>query len=146
MLTNWKIFIKYNVIWRNYLLCTRYIYEVQFLMLWWSNEDTTEYFFIDDVCFNAYVPPCVVAFCKSTDRIKYVGLILKVLCRFPIRVAYLVHCPDLQSVWLVEEVIYDQLYTLMQHVYICHNGMYDSSQCLSCHFNLVIHLLIVWWC
>ena len=35
-----NIYFKYNIMWRKYFLCTRYVYEVPFLVLWNSTEDT----------------------------------------------------------------------------------------------------------
>ena len=35
-----KSLVKYNIMWRKYFLCTECVYEVPFLVLWNSNEDT----------------------------------------------------------------------------------------------------------
>ena len=68
--------------------------------------------------FNAIFQLAQLTFIKHTERIKHVVLILKVSYRFPVCVALLVSHTGLPSVWLLEQEIYDQLFTLIKYIYI----------------------------
>ena len=84
---------------RNYFSGTRYVDEVPFFMLWEYNKDATKTFFVID---DAYLTPLCqyvqLPFLQIMDRIKHLGLMLKVLCQLLVCVTYWVHLPDLPSV------------------------------------------------
>ena len=85
-------------------------------MLCNSNGDTISV--IDDKCLTPLCKNVQLPFVQHTERIKHVGLILDVLCQFPVCVAYVFYRTDLPSVLLAEQEIYDQSCTLMKNVYI----------------------------
>ena len=113
------VFVKYSVMWRDCFPCTMYIDEVHFLLLWDSKNIYHKNPIVnDDTCLIHLCQHVQLTFVQHTDRIKNVGLIMNILFQFPVCVAYLVHLPDLQSVWLIEQEIYDQLCTSMKNAYI----------------------------
>ena len=72
----------------------------------------------DDKCLTPLCQHVQLPFVQHMERIKHAGLIMNILFQFPVCVAYLDHLPDLQSVLLIEQEIYDQLCTLMKNAYI----------------------------
>ena len=48
--------------WRNYILCTRYVYQAPFLVLWNSNKYTPKNIFSWWCMFNAFLLMCEVSF------------------------------------------------------------------------------------
>ena len=68
--------------------------------------------------FNAFVSTLAVAFHTTHGQNKARGFDTEGSCQLPVFVVYLVHCPALTSVLLLEQVICDQSCTSMQNVYI----------------------------
>ena len=101
-------YFKYDVMWRKYFPCTKYIYEIPFFMLCNYNKDTRIFF----VIAAAYVTPLFqhvkLPFVHHIDKIKHVVLILNSLCQLPVFVALFVYHPYSPIVWLIEHEIYDQ--------------------------------------
>ena len=56
--------------WRKYFPCNRHIFELLFLMLWNSNEDTPKTLLWKMVHMNAFVSTCAVAFYTTQGQNK----------------------------------------------------------------------------
>ena len=95
-------------------------------------------FLSDDAYLTLLCQHVQLSFVKHMGKIKHVVLMLNVSYQLPVFLAWLVHHPDLPSVWFLEQEIYYQLckltkmYISFRNPCVYHNLICNHSQCLPC--------------
>ena len=74
--------------------------------------------------YHLCVNICSCFFLQLMDIIKHISFKLMASYQLTVFVEWLVHRPDLPSVLLVAQEIYDQLFTLILNVYILQKPVY----------------------